>query len=89
VAKGKIDVRDHGWFVFFAPRDNPEIAGAIFTEHSEHGYYGGPIAKHIIETYYAKKEGQPLPVLVKPVTPGTVVASAATPAPGPATPRQD
>ena len=22
------DLRDHGWFVFFAPRDNPEIAGA-------------------------------------------------------------
>ena len=23
----KKDLRDHGWFVFFAPRDNPEIAG--------------------------------------------------------------
>ena len=22
-AAGKMDVRDHGWFVFFAPRDNP------------------------------------------------------------------
>ena len=80
VARGKIDVRDHGWFVFMAPRDNPELAGVIFTEHSQHGYYGGPIAKHIIETYYAKKEGRPLPVLVKPATPG--VLAAATPAPG-------
>jgi penicillin-binding protein 2 len=70
-----MDVRDHGWFVFFAPRDNPELAGVIFTEHSEHGYYGGPIAKHIIETYYAKKEGKPLPPLVKPVAPGTIVAA--------------
>src|SRR6185436_6694003 len=26
------DLRDHGWFVFFAPRDNPEIAGVIFAE---------------------------------------------------------
>ena len=28
------DLRDHGWFVFFAPSDNPEIAGVVFTEHS-------------------------------------------------------
>ena len=73
-ARGKMDVRDHGWFVFFAPRDNPELAGVIFTEHSEHGYYGGPIIKHIVDTYFAKKEGQPLPVLVKPA-PSTIVAA--------------
>jgi penicillin-binding protein 2 len=57
------DLRDHGWFVFFAPKDNPEVAGVIFGEHNEHGYLGAPIAKHLIETYFAKKEGQPLPVL--------------------------
>jgi penicillin-binding protein 2 len=57
------DLRDHGWFVFFAPRDNPEIAGVIFAEHGEHGYLGAPIAKHVMETYFAKKEGKPLPVL--------------------------
>jgi penicillin-binding protein 2 len=73
-ARGKIDVRDHGWFVFFAPRDNPELAGVMFAEHAEHGYLAAPIAKHVIETYYAKKEGQPLPVLQKTSVPGTVVA---------------
>lgn len=73
--KGRIEARDHGWFVFFAPKDNPELAGVIFTEHSEHGYYGGPIIKHIVDTYYAKKEGRPLPVLVKP-PPVTIVAAA-------------
>ncbi len=57
------DLRDHGWFVFFAPKDNPVIAGVIFAEHGLHGYLGAPIAKHVIETYYAKKEGRPLPVL--------------------------
>jgi penicillin-binding protein 2 len=57
------DLRDHGWFVFFAPRDNPEIAGVIFAEHGEHGYLGAPIAKHVIETYFAKKEGRSLPAL--------------------------
>ena len=35
----------------------------IFAEHSEHGYLAAPIAKHIIETYYARKEGRPLPEL--------------------------
>ena len=43
-----------------APRDNPELAGVV-VEHGEHGYYGGTIARHIIETYYAEKEGRPLP----------------------------
>jgi penicillin-binding protein 2 len=82
-ARGKIDVRDHGWFVFFAPRDNPEIAGAIFAEHAEHGYYGASIARHVIETFYAKKEGRPLPVLQPPAAPGAIIATtAAGPPPG-------
>jgi penicillin-binding protein 2 len=64
-ARGRTDrdLRDHGWFVFFAPRDNPEIAGVIFGEHNEHGYLGAPIARHVIQTYFAKQEGQPLPEL--------------------------
>jgi penicillin-binding protein 2 len=63
-----LDLRDHGWFVFFAPKDNPEVAGVVFLEHGEHGANGAPIAKHIIETYFAKKEGRPLPTL-KPAVP--------------------
>jgi penicillin-binding protein 2 len=75
--KGKMDVRDHGWFVFFAPHDKPEIAGVIFAEHAEHGYLGAPIAKYAMETYFAKKEGRPLPTLPpKPGAPATVVAAA-------------
>jgi penicillin-binding protein 2 len=80
--RGKIEVRDHGWFVFMAPRDNPEIAGVIFAEHAEHGYYGASIAKHIIATYYAKKEGQPLPVLELPATSRAVAAAARPQSPG-------
>ncbi len=60
------DLRDHGWFVFFAPRDNPEIAGVVFAEHSQHGYQGATIARHIIETYFAQKDGRPLPTLAVP-----------------------
>ncbi|HJR61558.1 MAG TPA: penicillin-binding protein 2 [Vicinamibacterales bacterium] len=76
-ARGKIEVRDHGWFVFMAPRDNPVIAGAIFAEHAEHGYYGASIARHIIDTYYAKQEGRPLPTLEKPPVTNAIVAAAA------------
>ena len=64
--RGKQEVRDHGWFVFMVPRDNPVIAGVIFAEHAEHGYYGASIARHIIDTYYAKLEGRPLPTLEPP-----------------------
>ena len=64
-----LDLRDHGWFVFAAPRDNPEIAGVVFAEHSEHGYLAAPIAKHMMETFFAKKEGRPLPTLPLPAQP--------------------
>ncbi len=57
------DLRDHGWLVFFAPRDNPQIAGVVFGEHAEHGYSTAPIVKHVLETFFAKREGRPLPVL--------------------------
>jgi penicillin-binding protein 2 len=73
------DLRDHGWFVFFAPKDNPQIAGVIFGEHNEHGYLGAPIAKHVIETYFAKKEGRPLPAIEKTDAGGPPVADPDSP----------
>ena len=76
-ARAGVDVRDHGWFVFFAPHDKPEIAGVIFAEHNEHGYLGAPIAKYAMETFFAKKDGRPLPTLQKPAAP---VVAASTPA---------
>jgi penicillin-binding protein 2 len=61
--------RDHGWWIFYAPSTKPEVAGVIFAENAEHGYLGAPIAKHVLETYFAKKEGRPLPVLQNPNAP--------------------
>ena len=77
------DLRDHGWFVFFAPRDNPEIAGVIFGEHNEHGATSAPVAKYIMETYFNKKEGKPLPKLGPPA-PQPAVEPDEPPAPQPA-----
>ena len=44
------------------PKDNPEIAGVVFSEHGEHGYFSATVAKHVIETYFAQRDGLPLPV---------------------------
>jgi penicillin-binding protein 2 len=54
-------LKDNGWFVFFAPRDNPEIAGVVFLEHGIHGGNAAMVTHHILDTFYAKKEGRPLP----------------------------
>jgi penicillin-binding protein 2 len=62
------DVRSNGWFVFFAPRDNPVIAGVVFAEHAEHGANAAPIARHVMDTYFAKQDGRPLPTLQVPGT---------------------
>jgi penicillin-binding protein 2 len=55
------DLRDNGWFVFFAPRDNPRVAGVVFLEHGIHGGNAAAVAHHILETFFAKEEGRPLP----------------------------
>jgi penicillin-binding protein 2 len=60
-AKGSRNLRDHGWFTFFAPRDNPEIAGVVFLEHGIHSANAASVARHILDTYFAAKEGRPLP----------------------------
>ncbi len=60
-ARSGKDLRDNGWFVFFAPRDNPEIAGVVFLEHGIHGGNAAGVARHILDTFFAKKQGRPLP----------------------------
>ncbi len=82
-ARAGMDVRDHGFFVFFAPRDNPQVAGVVFAEHGGHGSDAAWIARHAIETFFNKRDGLPLPVLpLKAVTP-----PAASPNQTAATPR--
>ncbi|MEO7158441.1 MAG: penicillin-binding protein 2 [Vicinamibacterales bacterium] len=76
-AKGKTDkdLRDNGWFVFFAPRDNPEIAGAVMVEHGGHGgVTAAPIARHVLDTYFSKRDNRPLPA--PPVKVGDTIGPA-------------
>jgi penicillin-binding protein 2 len=60
-ARSNKDLRDNGWFVFFAPRDNPRIAGVVFLEHGIHGPNAASVAHHILDTFFAKEDGRPLP----------------------------
>jgi len=47
-------LRDHAWFVSFAPVENPEIAVAVLVEHGGHGgEAAAPIARKAIEAYMA------------------------------------
>jgi penicillin-binding protein 2 len=63
------ELRDNGWFVFFAPRDKPTIAGVVFLEHGIHGGNAARVTHHILDTYFAKLDGRPLP---PPPTPETM-----------------
>jgi penicillin-binding protein 2 len=48
---GKKD--DHAWFVFYAPHDNPRIAGAVIVERAGHGgSVAAPIARQIVAHYF-------------------------------------
>jgi penicillin-binding protein 2 len=70
------DLRDNGWFVFLAPASKPEIAGVVFAEHGEHGSNAALIARHMIETYFAKKEGRPVPPYPTPGANKNLLAAA-------------
>ncbi len=46
------NLRDHAWFVAFAPVDKPQIALSVLVEHGGHGgSAAAPIAKKAIEAY--------------------------------------
>jgi penicillin-binding protein 2 len=67
-----LDLRDNAWFVFFAPRDNPQVAGVVFVEHGLHGSNAALITRHILETFFAKREGRPAPEFKPPTPPAPV-----------------
>jgi penicillin-binding protein 2 len=49
------DTKDNGWFVGFAPRQNPEIVVAALLEGGEHGSLAAPVARDIVKAYFDKK----------------------------------
>ena len=52
-------VRDHAWFVAYAPARNAEIAVATLVEHGGHGgATAAPITREIIEAYFRLEEDE-------------------------------
>ncbi len=48
-------LRHHGWFIAFAPHDNPEITVAVLAQHACSGAGGGaPVVRDIMEAYFEK-----------------------------------
>lgn len=47
----------HGWFVCFAPLDNPKIAVACIVEHGRHGAStAAPVCRAVLDVYFGKKK---------------------------------
>jgi len=60
------EMRDHAWFVGFAPRDNPRVSFAVIVEHGGHGgSAAAPIVRKVLEKFFATEEN-PAPVAIPP-----------------------
>ncbi|PID39406.1 MAG: penicillin-binding protein 2 [Proteobacteria bacterium] len=50
-------IKDHAWFVGYAPSENPTIAVAVIIEHGEHGSTAAaPVASEIIRFYLSGEQ---------------------------------
>ncbi|MBI4937654.1 MAG: penicillin-binding protein 2 [Nitrosomonadales bacterium] len=55
-------LRDHAWFIAFAPADKPKIALVVLAENGGHGgSTAAPIARKVLDYYLLGKVPQPLP----------------------------
>jgi penicillin-binding protein 2 len=53
------EIKDHAWFVAYAPSEEPAIAVAVIVEHGEHGSSAAaPIAKEMIDVYLNTESGE-------------------------------
>ncbi len=53
------ELRDHAWFVSFAPADDPELVVVVFLEHGGAGSKAAaPVAKGLYEHYFRNAEPQ-------------------------------
>ncbi|MBF0096848.1 MAG: penicillin-binding protein 2 [Magnetococcales bacterium] len=54
---------DHAMFVAYAPAQQPEIAVAVIVEHGGGGgTNAAPVAKRVMDLYFAKQRGETVPV---------------------------
>jgi penicillin-binding protein 2 len=46
----------HGWFLAFAPYEEPEIAVVVYLAHGVGATHAGPVAREILEAYFAPED---------------------------------
>ena len=49
----------HGWYIGFAPFEDPEIAVAVYVEHGIGSTHAGPVARAMFEEYFNLTEPAP------------------------------
>jgi len=50
------NLRDHAWFICYAPADNPVIAISVIIEHGEHAStVAAPVARNLVRAYLEQK----------------------------------
>ncbi|ELA08576.1 penicillin-binding protein 2 [Moraxella macacae 0408225] len=52
--------RDHGWFIAFAPVENPQIAVALIVENGRGGSIVAPLAKQVIDYWILQRDTNPI-----------------------------
>jgi penicillin-binding protein 2 len=75
---------DHGWFICFAPAENPRIAIASFIENGKHGAAAAVVAKKVLDAYLLGPDGklkEPLPGTAPTPPPPAPTTALATPTP--------
>jgi penicillin-binding protein 2 len=83
--------RHHGWFVAWAPSDNPEIAVAVLAQHACSGARGAaPVVKDIMTAYFEKYHPEMIKAAQeKKANRGKVKAKAPASAPPPSAEPED
>jgi penicillin-binding protein 2 len=71
-------LHDHGWFVAFAPADQPRIAVAVLIENGKHGTAAAVIARRVLDQYLLGRTTTPeIPPPVRTSTGETLPPAAA------------
>ncbi|MDA1240482.1 MAG: penicillin-binding protein 2 [Chloroflexi bacterium] len=45
----------HGWYIAFGPYEDPEVAVVVYLEYGVGSTHAGPVAKAILEAYFAQR----------------------------------
>ena len=65
--RGAAVLRDHAWFIAFAPVEAPEIAVACIVEHAGGGggAFAAPVVQQVLDHYFNRNQGPTVPAPVE------------------------